>query len=603
MKKANAAILAPDRPIPNSYWVIPGQLLAGEHPSGALEGVPGGPAGSRLQQMLLAGIDCFIDLTEEGELPDYRGQLPENVDYLRFGIADMSVPLNVSQTKVLLAAIRAALARERRVYVHCKAGIGRTGLVMGCFLAEEEESGRRGLALLNRLWRQNTRAQTWPRVPQTAEQTDYIRRWLALRDLDPTPREMVQSSLSYSVPVPGGPLSVGPAFAGDAAAHAPALSVVIPTYNEALNVEELIRRLSLALDPALGLDYELIVVDDDSPDRTWELAERLALDYPRLRVMRRTGERGLASAVIRGWQASCGAFLCVIDADLQHPPDLVVELYQVMKRGADLAVASRHVEGGGVSDWSILRRIVSRAAQLIGLVVLPGVVGRVSDPMSGYFMIRRSAIEGVALSPLGYKILIEVLARGRVAWIGEVPYVFHERVQGGSKATLGVYFDYLRHLIRLRTSSLPLNRFLRFALVGSSGVIVDMGLLFLLSDPTMLAWGLTRSKLIAAEAAIVNNFVWNDAWTFGDVSAHQRGWRRRMRRFGKFQLICLAGVAINTLLLNLQFNLLHMNRYVANAVAIAAVTGWNFWLNLKLSWRVAEPGDTARPSGSVPGRE
>ena len=197
---------------------------------------------------------------------------------------------------------------------------------------------------------------------------------------------------------------------------------------------------------------------------------------------------------------------------------------EVMERGADMAVASRHVEGGGVSDWSILRRIVSRAAQLIGLVVLPGVVGRVSDPMSGFFMIRRSAIEGVRLNPLGYKILIEVLARGRVAWIGEVPYVFHERVHGGSKATLGVYLDYLRHLVRLRTAGLPVNRFLRFAVVGLSGVIVDMGLLFLLSDPTMLGWGLTRSKLLAAEAAIINNFLWNDVWTFGDVSAHQRGW-------------------------------------------------------------------------------
>jgi len=122
-----------------------------------------------------------------------------------------------------------------------------------------------------------------------------------------------------------------------------------------------------------------------------------------------------------------------------------------------------------------------------------------------------------------------------------------------------------------------------------SGVVVDMGLLFLLSDPTMLGWGLTRSKLIASEVAIVNNFLWNDAWTFGDLSARQRGRGRWLRRFGKFQLICLAGVVLNATLLNLQFNLLGMNRYVANAVAIAVVTGWNFWLNLKLSWRVAEP--------------
>ena len=591
MKKANAAILGPDRPIPNSYWVIPGRLLAGEYPYGVLDGTDEDASRSRLQQMLQAGVDCFIDLTEEGELPDYRRQLPANVDHLRFAIGDMDVPLNVSQTKALLAAIRAALAKERRVYVHCRAGIGRTGLVIGCFLAEEEESGRKAVALLNRLWRQSARSQTWPQVPQTAGQTDYIRQWLTLRELDPGPKKISQSPLSKLVPVPDGALAVGPAPAGDTSVHPPAVSVVIPTYNETLNIEELVRRLTQALDPALGLDYELIVVDDNSPDRTWEVAQRLALDYPRLRVMRRTHERGLASAVIRGWQASRGAFLCVIDADLQHPPDLVVELYQLMKRGADIAVASRHVEGGGVSDWSILRRIVSRAAQLIGLLVLPGVVGRVSDPMSGFFMIRRSAVEGVPLSPLGYKILIEVLARGRFPWIGEVPYVFHERAHGGSKATLGVYLDYLRHLIRLRTSGLPVNRFLRFAMVGLSGVIVDMSLLFVLSDPTMLGWGLTRSKLIASEAAIVNNFLWNDVWTFGDVSAHQWGLTARLRRFGKFQLICFAGVVLNTVLLNLQFNVLHMNRYVANAVAIAAVTGWNFWLNLKLSWRVAQSSD------------
>jgi dolichol-phosphate mannosyltransferase len=125
-------------------------------------------------------------------------------------------------------------------------------------------------------------------------------------------------------------------------------------------------------------------------------------------------------------------------------------------------------------------------------------------------------------------------------------------------------------------------------------VVVDMGILFLLSDPTMLAWGLTRSKLIASELAIINNFIWNDAWTFRDLAAHQRTLRQRLRRFGKFQMICLAGVALNTVLLNLQFNLLGMNRYLANAIAIVVVTGWNFWLNLKLSWRAAEPEQAAR---------
>jgi dolichol-phosphate mannosyltransferase len=315
-------------------------------------------------------------------------------------------------------------------------------------------------------------------------------------------------------------------------------------------------------------------------------------------VIRRESERGLSTAVVRGWQAARGEYLCVIDADLQHPPSVILQLYRVMERGADMVVATRHAEGGGVSDWSVARRVVSRTAQLLGLIILPSVVGRVSDPLSGYFMIRRAAIEEVELRPVGYKILIEVLARGRFPWIGEVPYVFNERAHGGSKATAGVYLDYLRHLLRLRLSSSSFNRFARFAAVGLSGVIVDMGLLYLLSDPTTLGWGLTRSKLIAAEMAIINNFFWNDVWTFGDRSAQQRSLKARLRRFGSFQLICLAGVALNTLLLNLQFNLLGMNRYIANAVAIALVTGWNFWLNSRLSWDVADPAIAQAPRSS-----
>src|SRR5579859_818588 len=396
-----------------------------------------------------------------------------------------------------------------------------------------------------------------------------------------------KSSLAPLIGVPISPYRIDPKSAGSTdSLH---LSVIVPTYRESKNIAEMVRPLTELLDRSFPHRYEIIVVDDNSPDRTWELAHRLTADYPSLRVMRREHERGLSTAVIRGWQAARGDILAVIDADLQHPPEVTLDLCKVMDRGADIAVATRYIEGGGVSDWSIFRRFISRGAQLIGWVVLPGVVGRVTDPMSGCFMGRRGAIQGVDLHPLGYKILIEVLGRGQCRWIGEVPYVFRERDHGESKVTRTVYVDYLRHLLRLRFSALPISRFVRFAAVGCSGVVVDMGLLFLLSDPTMLGWGLTRSKLIASEVALINNFVWNDAWTFGDISARQLGAKDRLRRFAKFQLICLAGLVLNTVLLNLQFNLLGMNRYVANAVAIIVVTGWNFWLNLKLSWRVADP--------------
>jgi len=363
------------------------------------------------------------------------------------------------------------------------------------------------------------------------------------------------------------------------------LSLIIPTFNERRNLADLIAQLTALLDPELGDDYELIVVDDDSPDRTWELASELTARYPKLRVLRRESERGLSSAVIRGWQIARGEVLAVIDADLQHPPEVTVQLWREMAKGADLAVGSRHVEGGGVSDWSLLRRMLSRGAQLLGLVLLPGVLGRVSDPMSGYFMIRRAAIAGVTLHPLGYKILVEVIGRGNVRWIAEVGYVFRERTEGQSKVTWRVYVEYLRHLVRLRLSALSTRRFLRFALVGASGVLVDMAVLFLLSDPRSLGLGLTRSKIVAAELAIVNNFLWNDAWTFRDLIGEQRGLRHKLRRLLKFNAVCGGGLLLNVLLLNVQFNLLHMNRYAANLIAIGAVTVWNYWLNLKLNWR------------------
>ncbi len=376
-------------------------------------------------------------------------------------------------------------------------------------------------------------------------------------------------------------------------------SLVIPTYNERKNITAIVEVLSSLLDAAIPGDYELIVVDDNSPDRTWELAQTLISEYPQLRVMRRTSERGLSTAVIRGWQAANGQVLGVIDGDLQHPPKVLLQLLAAIKQGADLAVASRHVDGGGVSSWSFLRRFLSRGAQLLGLVILPQVVGRVSDPMSGYFLVRRSAIAGHTLNPVGYKILIEVLGRGNINQIAEVGYVFQERREGESKVTWKQYVEYLHHLLKLRISrgrigrlrqriNFPIGRFLRFGAVGLSGVFVDMAVLYLLHDPSTLGWGLTRSKVIAAEAAIINNFIWNDAWTFSDMSSQQQGWRLRLKRLLKFNIVCLVGLVLNVLLLNFLYNTLGVHYQIANLIAIAIVTFWNFWINLKLSWRVTE---------------
>ncbi len=363
------------------------------------------------------------------------------------------------------------------------------------------------------------------------------------------------------------------------------LSLVIPTYNEGKNIAKIVNLLNQLLEEAIPEAYELIVVDDNSPDGTWEIATELMSEYPQLRVMRRVEERGLSTAVIRGWQAARGEVLGVIDADLQHPPELLLKLWGEIVRGGDLAVASRHVEGGGVSDWSPIRRFLSRGAQTLGLVILPEVIGRVSDPMSGYFMVRRNCIAGRTLSPVGYKILIEVIARGRVPWIGEVGYVFQERQEGESKVTAKQYVDYLRHLVRLRFSLGPIARFFRFGLVGFSGVFVDLGVFYLLRSQDV---GLTSSAAISGELAIINNFLWNDFWTFGDIASRQPGKRQRLKRLMKFNIVCLLGLVLNVSIVNFFFNILGINEYIAKLLAIAAVTVWNFWLNLKLSWRVTD---------------
>ena len=229
-------------------------------------------------------------------------------------------------------------------------------------------------------------------------------------------------------------------------------SLVVPTRNERHNLADLIRLLKPAMASEVGESYEIIVVDDNSPDGTWEVAAELASADNHVIALRRMDERGLATAVVRGWQIARGDLLGVIDADLQHPPEVTARLIAAMRRGADLAVASREAEGGGTSDWSFLRLLISRGSRALGKMLLPGVLGLVSDPMTGFFVIRRTAIQDVVLAPCGYKILVELLVRAHLKNIVEVGYVFCSRQRDESKASLKVFVDYVQHLFRLRAT-------------------------------------------------------------------------------------------------------------------------------------------------------
>ncbi len=246
---------------------------------------------------------------------------------------------------------------------------------------------------------------------------------------------------SYSVPV-------GQRGQGDAAAlqqSTTVLSVIVPTYNERTTLPTLVTRLA-ALHSALPM--ELVVVDDASPDGTGVLADTLARSgmLP-MTVVHRTEKSGLGSAVVEGAAASHGQILTVMDSDLSHPPDLLPELVAAIRAGADIAIASRYVMGGGVRRWPLPRRLVSRVATRLVRAVL-GL--QVNDPLSGFFALRREILTGQQYWALGYKLLTEILAKNRSRTIVEIPYQFVDRQRGESKLSWGEIVAFLRLLDRLR---------------------------------------------------------------------------------------------------------------------------------------------------------
>ncbi|HEY7625193.1 MAG TPA: polyprenol monophosphomannose synthase [Candidatus Limnocylindria bacterium] len=215
------------------------------------------------------------------------------------------------------------------------------------------------------------------------------------------------------------------------------ISVIVPTYNEADSLPQLVERLASAM---AGHTWELVVVDDGSPDGTAAVADRLSARHP-VWVVRRAGKAGLASAVIAGFKESRGDVLVVMDADLSHPPEVVPALVKGLEDGADLAVGSRYVPGGGTMDWPLRRRIVSRVACYMGNALVP-----VRDATSGFFAVRRAAIDGVRLNAIGFKIGLEVIARAKTKKIVEIPYTFRDRELGASKFGRREIGQYLQQL-------------------------------------------------------------------------------------------------------------------------------------------------------------
>jgi dolichol-phosphate mannosyltransferase len=349
------------------------------------------------------------------------------------------------------------------------------------------------------------------------------------------------------------------------------ISIIIPTYNERENVREIARRIAMVL---TSRDYEIIFVDDDSPDGTWKVIEEMEAEDQRVRLYHRIGRKGLSSAVVDGCGVAKGQTLVVMDADLQHDETIIPSMVERL-RDFEVVVGTRHADGGSTGTFTWYRRFMSHMATMAVRWLL-GV--SVSDPMSGFFALRHSLFDRISseLQPRGFKILLEVLWRGRVQEIAEVGYTFRNRIAGESKLDSTVILDFLVSLASMRFGSLFSPRFVRYGLVGASGAMVQLAVTGLLNS-------VAASQAIAAGigSAIVWNFVLNDLWTFAD--ARKGGMRLFIRRFLQFFLVCGAGAIINHAVA-LDVLTVFDNRLVASLIGICFATFWNYNLNRKYTW-------------------
>lgn len=351
------------------------------------------------------------------------------------------------------------------------------------------------------------------------------------------------------------------------------ISIIVPTYNEKGNIPILAERIRGALH---GESYEVIFVDD-STDDTPKRLEEIATKYPEFKYIHRENQKGLATAVIRGFEVASGSILAVMDADLQHPPELLTEMLSQIQRGADLVLPSRFVNGGGDEGLKFHRKVISKGARLIGQIALRK-VRKVTDPMSGFFMLRKHVIQGIKWNPIGWKILLEIIVKGHYKNIVEVPYAFQERLEDESKMSMNEQLNYLRHVFRLVLSSPEDRRFFFFVLVGLSGVLVNLAIFQILYG--IVGVSVLWSGFISAVVAMVSNFVLNDIFTWsGDKHGHTA------IRFLKYVVVSIIGIGINEVVLYLLHHRLGMAALPANALGILIATGWNFIINNVWTWR------------------
>lgn len=355
------------------------------------------------------------------------------------------------------------------------------------------------------------------------------------------------------------------------------LTVVVPCFNERPNIVPMVEKLSHALQ---GIDWEVVFVDDNSPDGTADEVREVARTNSRVRLIHRIGRRGLAGACIEGILSSTASLTAVIDGDLQHDETKLRDMYDQMQSGADLAIGSRNIDGGSSgSGLSVMRKKGSDFATTLAKRLLKITA---SDPMSGFFMVRRDSFNTVVtdLQTQGFKILADMLAASKGTWeVIEIPYTFRERQHGESKMDSAVTLEFLGLLASRLTGGLMPIRFVLFIMVGLSGVFVQLATVWLMLRVIPDQFALAQT--IGVVVAMTTNFVLNNALTYRDRALTGMA---MLRGLMTFYAVCAVGAVANVGVAELIFRLFP---YWVFASIIGAVVGafWNFLASSLVTWR------------------
>jgi dolichol-phosphate mannosyltransferase len=363
------------------------------------------------------------------------------------------------------------------------------------------------------------------------------------------------------------------------------LTVIIPTFNEEANIRNIVTAVD-AVFREHSLCGRILVVDDNSSDGTISIVNELKRTKENVEILIREKDHGLSQSVAEGFSHAASDVFIIIDADFSHPPELIPRMYEEIRNGNDIVIGSRYMEGGGIRKWPLKRRVISIGATFLGRLLFPDI----TDPVSGFFAIRKEVVKKAPLKPRGYKILLEVLGKGTWEQEKEIPFEFVDREIGASKLKIKIIIEYARQVLDISLYSFTHHesaawrewkRVFKFGIVGLSGILVNMGVLYYLKEYVGLYYLL--AGFFGIELAILNNFIWNDLWTFGQADDLKLSstWHRLI----SFHAVSVGGLIINMGILYLLTSIFGVYYLVSNLIGILMGFLWNFFFNRRITWK------------------